>query len=340
MSAFRRWTLPEAGSVDNLVLTATPRPPLGPRQVRVGVRACSLNYRDLSVARGAYGRGGTRANLVPLSDGAGEVLEIGSEVTRFRPGARVGGIFMQRWIAGPITPQAAASALGGAIDGMLAEEVVLDEEGLVTIPDHLSDAEAACLPCAGVTAWHALVGHACLKPGETVLVQGSGGVSVFALQFARMMGARVIATSSSDAKLARLRSMGAETTINYRATPDWQDAVLAATEGQGVDTVVEVGGAGTLARSIQSVRLGGSIALIGVLTAGATIDPTPIMRRSIRLGGIYVGPRTMFEAMNAAIAANQLRPLIDATFPFGRAPDAYRHLIAAQHMGKVVITNP
>ncbi len=340
MSAIRRWTLPEPGGVQRLTLTEAARPVLGPRQVRVGVRACSLNYRDLSVVRGAYGRGGVRANLVPLSDGAGEVLEVGTEVTRWRPGARVGAIFMQRWIAGEITPQAAASALGGAIDGMLADEVVLDQAGLVAIPDHLSYAEAACLPCAAVTAWHALVGHACLRPGETVLVLGSGGVSIFALQFARMMGARVIATSAAETKLARLRSMGAETTINYRTTPDWQDAVLAATQGRGVDAVVEVGGAGTLARSIQSVRLGGSIALIGVLTEGATIDPTPLMRRSIRLGGIYVGSRAMFEAMNAAIAANALRPLIDASFPFGRAPDAYRHLIAAQHMGKVVITNP
>ncbi len=336
----RSWTLPEPGGVERLVLTEAPRQPPGPRQVRIAVRACSLNYRDLSVVRGAYGRGGVRPNLVPLSDGAGEVLETGPGVTRWRVGERVAAIFMQRWIAGGITQAAGASALGGAIDGMLAEEVVLDEDGLVAIPDHLSFAEAACLPCAAVTAWHALVEHAALRPGETVLVQGSGGVSIFALQFARMMGARVIATSSSDAKLARLRSMGAEATINYRSTPEWQDAVVSATNGRGVDTIVEVGGAGTLARSIQAVRVGGSISLIGVLTAGATIDPTPIMRRSIRLGGIYVGSRAMFEAMNTAIAANHLRPLIDATYPFAEAPEAYRHLIAAQHMGKVVITIP
>ncbi len=340
MSAIRRWILPEPGGVERLALDHAPRPPLGPRQVRVAVRACSLNYRDLSVARGLYGRGGVRANLVPLSDGAGEVVEVGAEVSRVRPGARVAGIFMQRWIAGGITPEAGASALGGALDGMLAEEVVLDEDGLVTIPDHLSYTEAACLPCAAVTAWHALVEHASLKPGETVLVQGSGGVSIFALQFARMIGARVIATSSSDVKLGRLRAMGAETGINYRTHVEWQEAVLAATGGRGVDTVVEVGGAGTLARSIHAVRLGGSISLIGVLTGSAMLDPTPLMRRSIRLGGIYVGSRAMFEAMNAAIAANEMRPLIDATFPFARAPDAYHHLMAAQHMGKVVITMP
>jgi NADPH:quinone reductase-like Zn-dependent oxidoreductase len=338
MPMIRSWTIPVPGAVEHLALAEAPRPPLGARQVRVAVRACSLNYRDLSVVRGAYGRGGTRPNLIPLSDGAGEVLEVGAEVTRFPPGDRVAAIFMQRWIAGGITAAAGASALGGAIDGMLAEEVVLDEDGLVAIPNHLSFAEAACLPRAAVTAWHALIEHASLKPGETLLVQGSGGVSIFALQFARMTGARVIATSSSDTKLEKLRAMGAETTINYRTHPEWQDAVLEATAGSGVDTVVEVGGAGTLARSIQSVRVGGSISLIGVLTAGATIDPTPLMRRSIRLGGIYVGSRAMFEAMNAAISANQLRPLIDATFPFDRAPDAYRHLIAANHMGKVVIT--
>jgi NADPH:quinone reductase-like Zn-dependent oxidoreductase len=327
MPMIRSWTIPEPGGVERLTLAEAPRPPLGARQVRVVVRACSLNYRDLSVVRGAYGRGGTRPNLIPLSDGAGEVLEVGAEVTRFGAGDRVAAIFRQRWIAGGITQQAGASALGGAIDGMLAEEVALDEDGLVAIPDHLSFAEAACLPCAAVTAWHALFEHASIKPGESVLVQGSGGVSIFALQFARMTGARVIATSSSDTKLEKLRAMGAETLINYRTSPEWQDAVLTATGGRGVDTVVEV-------------RVGGSISLIGVLTAGATIDPTPLMRRSIRLGGIYVGSRAMFEAMNTAIAANELRPLIDATFPFDRAPDAYRHLIAAQHMGKVVITNP
>lgn len=333
----RSWHLGPTPGIERLHLTETPRAPLGPRQVRVAVRACSLNYRDLSILRGGTVGGGIRENLVPLSDGAGDVLEVGSEVRTLGIGARVAGIFMQRWPSGDITPAAAASALGGALDGMLAEEVVLDEDGLVAIPNHLSYAEAACLPCAAVTAWHALFEHANLRPGQTVLVLGTGGVSIFALQFARMAGARVIATSSSEVKLARLRTMGADVTINYRTTPEWQDAVLDATSGRGVDTVVEVGGAGTLARSVTATRLGGAIGLIGVLTKSEGFDPTPIMRRSIRLRGIYVGSRAMFEAMNAAITANTLRPLIDATFPFEHAPEAYKHLAAAQHVGKIII---
>ena len=231
----------------------------------------------------------------------------------------------------------APSALGGAIDGVLAEEVLFEQSGLVHVPDHLSFEEAATLPCAAVTAWNALHGGQYpVQPGQTVLVLGTGGVSVFALQFARMAGCRVIATSSSDDKLARVRELGADVTINYRAQPDWEQEVLRATNGRGVDHVVEVGGAGTLPRSIAACALGGQIALIGVLTGGQ-VDPATIMRRSITLRGIYVGSRAMFEAMNRAISHAVLRPVIDRVFEFGEAPAAYRHLEAAGHLGKIVI---
>jgi NADPH:quinone reductase-like Zn-dependent oxidoreductase len=301
------------------------------------VRATCLNYRDLLVVRGAYGRGGIPTNLIPLSDGAGEVVEIGADVSRVKPGDRVAGIFMQRWIAGGITPEAAASALGGAIDGMLTEFVVLHEDGLVHLPAHLSFEEAATLPCAALTAWHALVNHGQVTAGDTVLIQGTGGVSIFALQFAVLMGARVLAISSSDEKLARATQMGASDVINYHTTPEWQDAVLAATGGRGVDHVIEVGGAGTLPRSMQAVRMGGKITLIGVLTGMAEVNPTPLIRRTINLQGIYVGSREMFEAMNRAIALHELRPVIDRTFDFDAAPDAYHYLISSAHFGKVVI---
>jgi NADPH:quinone reductase-like Zn-dependent oxidoreductase len=323
--------------IDALALTEedTPRP--GPGQALVRVHATSLNYRDLMMVRGASARGAPLPGLIPLSDGAGEVVETGPGVTRVQQGDRVAGIFMQRWIAGRITPEGSATALGGAIHGMMAEYVVLDAEGLVHIPAHLTWEEAATLPCAAVTAWHALAEHARLRAGETVLVQGTGGVSIFALQFARLMGARVIATSSSDAKLARAFSLGASDGINYRATPEWQDEAVALTGGAGVDEIVEVGGAGTFARSLAAVRLGGSISLIGVLTGAAEVNPTGIMRKSLSVRGIYVGSREMFEDMNRAIAAHRLRPVIDRVFPFADARAAFRHMEGASHFGKIVL---
>jgi NADPH:quinone reductase-like Zn-dependent oxidoreductase len=313
-----------------------PEPEAEPGRVVVRVRAASLNYRDLMVIQGGYGRN-QPLPLVPLSDGAGEVAAVGSGVTRFRPGDRVAGCFFSDWSEGPLNEAAAKSALGGAVDGVLAEQVALPEGGLVRVPDHLTDEEAACLPCAALTAWHALMEGGGLKAGQTVLVQGTGGVSLFALQFARMAGARVIATSSSDAKLARARELGASDGINYRTTPDWDVAARNLTEGLGVDLVVEVGGAGTLPRSIKAVRLGGQIALIGVLTGGGEFDPRPLLMRNIRLQGIYVGSRAMFEAMNRAIALHRLRPVVDRVFPFDQAAQAYKHLQGGSHFGKVVI---
>ena len=300
------------------------------------VRACSLNYRDLAVMRGAYG-GNVKPPLIPLSDGAGEVTAVGPGVTRVKPGDRVAAIFMQDWLEGPADDAKSNSALGGSIDGMMAEKVCLKADGLVHYPGHLTFEEAAALPCAAVTAWHALFRSGGLKPGESVLLQGSGGVSIFALQFARMAGARVIATSSSDVKMERLRTMGADAVINYKTTPDWDKPVRELTNGVGVDHVVEVGGAGTLLLTSKAVRRGGHIALIGVLAGRGEFDPRFMMLKAARLQGIYVGSREMFEEMNRAIALAGLRPVIDRVFEFGELPEALNYLASGAHFGKVCI---
>jgi NADPH:quinone reductase-like Zn-dependent oxidoreductase len=314
---------------------ADPRP--GPGQVLIRVRAWSLNFRDLSVARGAYGGPPTKG-LIPLSDGVGEVGEVGAGVTRVKPGDRVAGIFMQGFIAGGITAEALRTALGGAIDGMLAEYVVLSEHGVVSVPAHLTDEEAATLPCAAVTAWNALVREARIKAGDTVVLLGTGGVSLFALQFAKLHGARVILTSSSDEKLEIARRLGADETVNYKIRPEWDQAVAELTGGRGADVVVEVGGAGTLDKSLAAVRAGGTVTLIGVLTgvAGA-VNTAAILRRHVRVQGIYVGSREMFEEMNRAIAQHGLRPWIGKSFGFDEARAAYDHLASSAHTGKVTI---
>ena len=316
---------------------ADPRPGAG--QVLIRMRAWSLNFRDLSVARGTYGGGGTAASgLIPLSDGVGEVIETGTGVTRVQPGDRVAGIFMQGFIAGGITAEALRTALGGAIDGMLAEYVLLSEQGVVRVPAHLSDEEAATLPCAAVTAWNALVREARVKAGDTVVLLGTGGVSVFALQFAKVLGARVILTSSSDQKLEIARKLGADETVNYKAQPDWDKAVVERTDGRGADVVVEVGGAGTLDKSLAAVRAGGTVCLIGVLTGvGGPVSTASILRRHVRLQGIYVGSREMFEEMNRAISQHRLRPWIGKTFAFDDARAAYDYLAGSTHTGKVAI---
>jgi NADPH:quinone reductase-like Zn-dependent oxidoreductase len=332
----RAYQLQQGTGIDGLVNKDLPRPKPGPGQVLVKVAACSLNFRDLAIALGTY-RMPVKPNLIPLSDGAGEVVEIGAGVTRVKVGDRVAGCFFQRWIAGPMTADTHASALGGSIDGMLAEYVVLEEHGVVKVPTHLSYQEAATLPCAAVTAWHALAEHARIVAGETVLVQGTGGVSIFALQLARLMGARVIVTSSSDQKLARAKELGAAHGVNYKTTPEWDKAVVA-WSGGGVDHVVEVGGPGTLAQSLRAIRIGGKITLIGVLSGAAEINPMLIFARRANLQGISVGSMQMFEAMNRAIATSGLKPVVDKVFAFDDAPAAYRHLQAARHFGKVVIS--
>jgi NADPH:quinone reductase-like Zn-dependent oxidoreductase len=334
----RAWVIGAEGGIGGLRLEERPRPEPGPGEVRIRMRASAVNYRDLSIVSDPVGRGVTLPRI-PNSDGAGEVTAVGPGVTEFAPGDRVASCFFADWTDGACTPAAMASALGGARDGVLAEEVVLPARGVVPVPAHLSFAEAATLPCAGLTAWRALTDVGQLLPGQTVLLLGTGGVSVFALQFAAMAGGRAIVTSSSDAKLGRARTLGAWGTVNYRATPVWEAAVMELTEGRGVDLVVETGGPGTLARSVTCTRIAGTIVLIGVL-AGGQIDPTPIMRKSIRLQGLYVGPRRAFLDMNRAIAAHGLRPVIDARFPFAAALDAYRALKAAGHFGKIVIEMP
>lgn len=322
--------------VDALRLSERASPEPGHGQVLVRVHASSINYRDLLTVEDPVSRK-LPYPRIPNSDCAGEVIGVGSGVTDIKSGDRVAGCFFQRWVDGPVTADAMASALGGAIDGVLAEEVVLNENGVVRIPDHMSYQQAATLPCAALTAWHALVEKGQLRAGETVLLLGTGGVSIFGLQIAAMHGAQAIITSSSDAKLERARAMGAWQTVNYRETPDWETRVLDLTDGKGVDHVVEVGGAGTLEKSIASVRVGGHIALIGVLTGG-TINPTLLMRNSIRLHGIYVGSQAMFASMNRAFSAAKLEPVIDEEIPFESARDAFHSMRGAGHFGKIAVT--
>lgn len=328
----RAWIVP-AGcrSVDELRLSDRPDPIAGPHDVVVRVRATSLNFRDQAVVAGQYFGGAVGRDTVPTSDGAGDVQSVGSAVKRFKPGDRVAATFFQ---------SAPPAALGSPLDGMLAEQVVLTEEGLVPIPEHLSYEEAACLPCAGVTAWHALfrAGRP-TKAGDTVLVLGTGGVSIAALQLARAAGARVIATSSSDDKAARVSSLGASDVVNYRRTPQWEQEVIRLTAGRGVDCVVEIGGAGTLGRSMRSLAPGGKIGLIGFLAGrDGDTNPTALMMTGGSLHGIFVGDRGMFEEMNQAIAVNRIRPVVDRVFPFGEAPAAYKHHATGAFVGKIVIT--
>jgi len=333
------YVIPSPKGIDSLTLSERPDPTPGPRQVLVRVCASSLNYRDLLTIEAQYARAAPKPDLIPLSDGAGEVVAVGQGTTRVKVGDRVAGCFMQRWFGGAIQDAAMGSAMGGAIDGMLTELAVLEEEGVVKLPAHLSFEEGATLPCAAVTAWHALVEIGNLKAGDVVQIQGTGGVSIFALQFARMFGARVIGTSSVAAKAERLKQMGAEAVIDYKATPDWDKEALKLTGGRGADITVEVGGAGTLPRSFMATRLGGTIAVIGLLSGMATLDPMPILRRNLKVQGLYVGSTQMFEAMNRAIAANGLRPVIDRVFPFAEAKAAYRHLKGQSHFGKIVISH-
>ncbi|WP_315790077.1 NAD(P)-dependent alcohol dehydrogenase [Fischerella sp. JS2] len=331
------YELQSNAGIDALKLVERPEPQPEAGQVLIRVRATSLNYRDLIVAGGTYGSG-QKYPLIPMSDGAGEVVAVGEGVTRVKVGDRVAGIFFQDWIYGQLTRQKMKSDLGGSIDGMLAEYVVLYQYGLVILPDHLSYEEGATLPCAAVTAWHAVVTKGNVGAGETVLLLGTGGVSIFALQFTKIHGARVMITSSSNEKLARAKELGADETINYKITPDWEKQVYELSDRTGVDHVVEVGGAGTLPKSLQAVRIGGSISLIGVLSGrGEQVDPLPILFKSLTVQGIYVGSREIFEDMNQAITQHQTKPIIDRVFGFDEAQQAYAYLQSATHFGKVVI---
>jgi NADPH:quinone reductase-like Zn-dependent oxidoreductase len=322
--------------LDHLAVVERPVPRPGPRQVLVRVRAVSLNSRDLMMAEGRYNPK-QKLPLIPCSDGAGEVVAVGEGVTRVRPGDRVCSIFAQGWLAGEPSRDLTRTTLGGPLDGTLAEQVVLSDEGLVKTPDHLSDLEAATLPCAALTAWSSMI-EGGLAPGSTVLLQGTGGVSIFALQFAVMAGARAIITSSSDDKLERARQLGASAGINYRQVPDWGQRVKELTGGEGVDYVLEVGGASTLSQSLQAVRAGGKIYLIGVLGGTATEFPlTAILMRRVKIEGVLVGSRASFEAMNRAVSLHQLRPVIDRTFPLAEARAAFEHMASGRHFGKICI---
>lgn len=312
---------------------AAPAP--GIREIAVRVTAASLNYRDLLILEERYG--GDAEGVIPVSDGVGEVIGVGEGVTRFKVGDRVAGCFFQHWSSGLPSDRGARSALGGSLPGVLAEEVCFCEEGAVHVPDFLTDEEAATLPCAGVTAWNSLFTRGALHEGQSVLLMGTGGVSLFGLQFAAAAGARTIITSSSNEKLDRARSLGAQETINYRTHPDWDEEVLRLTEGRGVDQIIEVGGSGTLERSLQAVAHGGHIALVGVLAGSVGVDPFPLALRNGTISGIYVGSREHFETMNAFIEKHQIRPVVDQVFSFGDAARAYDYLASGAHFGKVVI---
>jgi NADPH:quinone reductase-like Zn-dependent oxidoreductase len=327
----------DAFGLGNLALVERPDPAPQPGQVLVRLRAASLNFRDLLTVEGKYNPK-QKLPLIPCSDGAGEVVGIGEGVTRFQPGDRVCTIFAQKWIAGRPTRERLRSTLGGPLDGTLAELAVFDQKGLVRTPDHLTDEEASTLPCAAVTAWSALVTEGGITAGDTVLVQGTGGVSLFALQIAKLLGARVIATSSRDEKLARVRAMGADETINYVEVPNWGARAKELTRGEGVDHVVEVGGAGTLQQSLQALRFGGTVSLIGNLAGTkAELLLTHIFMQKIRVQGILVGDRESFEAMNRAIALHRLKPVIGRTFPLAEARAAFEHMAAGGHFGKIVV---
>lgn len=322
---------------DGLVPVDVDDPTPNSREVIVRFHAVSLNYRDLMFIKGVYN---PKAKLpaVPLSDGAGEVVAVGREVTRWKVGDRVCPIFVQGWIEGEPSAEKNRTSLGaGDRPGVLRERGAFNEEALVKIPDHLSYEEAATLPCAALTAWNALVVAGRLRAGETILTLGTGGVSIFALQLAKMHGARVLITSSSDEKLARARSLGADETINYRQVPDWDKEALRLTEGRGVDHVIELGGAGTLARSLNAVRVGGHVALIGVLAPKGDVDLRRALMKSVRVQGVFVGSRRMFEEMNRAIETNKLRPVIDRIFAFEEARAALEYMDRGAHFGKIVI---
>lgn len=329
--------LPAFGAA-NLRFAQRPDPAPGPREVLVRVHATSINYRDLLMIAGQYNPK-QALPLVPFSDGAGEVVAVGAGVQRVRVGDRVCGMFAQKWLSGPPVRENLRATLGGPLDGALQELWLLPEDGVARFAPHLSYAEAATLPCAGVTAWSALVEQGHVQAGDTVLVQGTGGVSMFALQLGVLCGARVIVTSSSDDKLQRAQGLGAWQTINYRATPQWGKAVLAKTDGRGVDHVIEVGGAGTMQQSLQCVRPGGHVAVIGVLAGGGgDINLLPILMGNLRVLGVLVGSRDAFEALNRAIATSGLRPVVDRTFAWTEIGAALDLARSGGHFGKVVVT--
>jgi len=331
----RAYELQPRDGFEAVTLVDRASPAVGPNDVRVRVRAVSLNFRDLNMAKLARKR---KAPVVPASDGAGEVIEVGAAVTRVAPGDRVAAAFFPTWLSGDLSDYHHARALGGGQDGMLAEEVVLPETAWVKLPARLSFEAAATLPCAGVTAYHALVEAAHLRPGDVVLVQGTGGVSMFGLQLAKAAGARVIVTSSSAAKRERAIALGADHVIDYKADDKWGESARAWTGGRGADVVIEVGGPGTFDQSVAALRFGGTMSILGVLTGiRGEVNTHGIFHKALRIAGIYVGSVAMFEGLVRALEANRIDPIIDRAFGFGEAKDAYSYLASGAHFGKVVI---
>jgi NADPH:quinone reductase-like Zn-dependent oxidoreductase len=331
----RAYELQPRDGFDAITAVDRPVPPLGPTDVRVRVRAVSLNFRDLGVVKGAKKR---KAPVIPASDGAGEVIEVGSAVTRYAVGDRVAAAFFPYWQSGELSDFHHAHALGGTQDGMLAEQVVLPETSWVRMPARLSFEAAATLPCAGVTAYHALFEAARLRAGDTVLVQGTGGVSIFGLQLAKAAGARVIVTSSSAAKRERAIALGADHVIDYKAEPAWGESARAWTGGRGADVVIEVGGPGTFDQSVAALRYGGAMSILGVLSGvRGEINTYGIFHKALRIAGVYVGSIAMFEGLVRALEATRIEPVIDRVFGFGEVKDAYTHLASGSHFGKVVV---
>jgi NADPH:quinone reductase-like Zn-dependent oxidoreductase len=333
----QRYRLGTLGTLDALERIDVQEPRSGAHEVVVRVRACSLNHRDLNIVSGNYSRVGLKPGAIPLSDGAGEVIAVGPGVTRWQVGDRVAPIFVQRWLGGNLQPEYMPSALGGPSDGVLAEQIVLNEEGLVRIPSHLDFEQAATLPCAAVTAWNAVFERGGLRAGQTLVTLGTGGVSLFAAQFGLMAGARVIGTTGSAAKVARLRALGVRDVIGYHETPDWDARVRELTGGRGADLVVEVGGPGSLARSIAAIRYCGHINAVGNLAGKGTIDPGTLFAKRASMCGVQVGSRDMFEDMNRAIELARLEPVIDRVFGFTEVRAAYEYLASGKHFGKVVV---
>lgn len=331
----KAWQLVAGTQIEGLTQANLPGAPVGPRDVRVELKAATLNYRDLMVTRGWYPVAGQQA-LIPGSDGAGVVLETGADVTAFRPGDRVATSFFPNWSEGRPSRAKFAGALGAGGKGTLATELVLPEDAWVASPPGLDFVQAASLTCAGTTAWNALFVTGSVKAGDTVVLLGTGGVSIWALQLAKAAGARVILTSSSDEKLERARALGADDTLNYRTTPQWAAEVMKLTGGEGADQVVEVGGEKTIEQSLACIRVGGVITIIGAVSGmGGSIAPRSLITSSARVLGVFVGSRAMHADLARAVAANDIRPVIDRAFPFDEAPAAYRHFESARHFGKV-----